>query len=173
MVSLEVGFVIQYVVFYYRHSSAASFDPYWPRPGWLLLHMNGGALALLSGPWQFWTGCAERIWPLIAGRGDSSCSVSAWALSGRWVWPRQQPMAGHLRSVMALASAWLSTRGMAYLTIRGGLVELHKEWMIRAYVVTFAFVFRVLHNYGPTSHLQPEGDRAITLSWPRGWCDLR
>ncbi len=49
---------------------------------------------------------------------------------------------------------------MAYYSIRHGLVELHKEWMIRAYVVTFAFVFfRILSDYGPTSHLQPENDQ--------------
>ena len=46
------------------------------------------------------------------------------------------------------------------------LVDLHKEWMIRAYVVTFAFVtYRVLSDYGPTSRLQPEHDRSITISW--------
>jgi hypothetical protein len=38
--------------------------------------------------------------------------------------------------------------------------------MIRAYVVTFAFVtFRVLSDYGPTSRLQPENDRSITIAW--------
>ncbi len=37
---------------------------------------------------------------------------------------------------------------------------------MRAYVVTFAFVtFRVLNDYGPTSRLQPPGDRAITIGW--------
>ena len=43
---------------------------------------------------------------------------------------------------------------------------MHKEWMIRAYVVTFAFVtFRILSDYGPTSRLQPENDRSLTISW--------
>ena len=38
--------------------------------------------------------------------------------------------------------------------------------MIRAYVVTFAFVtFRVFSDYGPTSHLKPANDLAITLAW--------
>jgi len=68
--------------------------------------------------------------------------------------------------LMGLASAWLVTTGMAYYTIRNGLVALHKEWMIRAYVVTFAFVFfRVLSDYGPTSRLQPDNDKSITISW--------
>jgi uncharacterized membrane protein YecN with MAPEG domain len=38
--------------------------------------------------------------------------------------------------------------------------------MIRAYVVTFAFVtFRILSDYGPTSRSQPENDRSLTLTW--------
>jgi hypothetical protein len=38
--------------------------------------------------------------------------------------------------------------------------------MIRAYVVTFAFVtFRILSDYGPTSRLQPENDRSLTITW--------
>jgi len=33
IVALAVGFVIKYVLVYYRHYDAASFDPYWPRRG--------------------------------------------------------------------------------------------------------------------------------------------
>jgi len=55
---------------------------------------------------------------------------------------------------------------MAYYAIRKGLVEIHKEWMTRAYIVTFAFVtFRVFSDYGPTSHLKPVNDLWITLAW--------
>lgn len=68
--------------------------------------------------------------------------------------------------LIALACAWLVTTGMAYISIRKRLVELHKEWMIRAYVVTFAFVtFRILNDYGPTSRLQPAQDKLLTITW--------
>jgi hypothetical protein len=68
--------------------------------------------------------------------------------------------------LMGLATAWSVTAGMAYVSIRKRLVDLHKEWMIRAYVVTFAFVtFRILSDYGPTSRLQPEHDKGIVISW--------
>ena len=69
-------------------------------------------------------------------------------------------------ALMGLATAWLVTTAMAYYSIRKGLVALHKEWMIRAYVVTFAFVFfRVMSDYTPMSRLRPEGDRDITIAW--------
>ena len=44
--------------------------------------------------------------------------------------------------------------------------SVHKEWMIRAYVVTFAFVtFRFLDDYGPTSRLKPPDESAINFLW--------
>ena len=60
IVILAIGFVFKYVLFYYRHYDAASFDPYWPRRGWLFLHINGGTLALLMGLCQFWTGLRRK-----------------------------------------------------------------------------------------------------------------
>jgi hypothetical protein len=39
-----------------------------------------------------------------------------------------------------LAIAWTITTGMAYLAIRRRAIEQHREWMIRSYVVTLAFV---------------------------------
>src|SRR6266487_1346600 len=59
-----------------------------------------------------------------------------------------------------------STTAMAYYAIRKRMIEIHKEWMIRAYVVTLAFVtFRVFSDDGPTSHLKPPDHLFITLCW--------
>jgi Predicted membrane protein (DUF2306) len=43
--------------------------------------------------------------------------------------------------LFGLAVAWTITTGVAYIAIRRRLFELHREWMIRSYVVTLAFVF--------------------------------
>jgi hypothetical protein len=167
IVMLAVGFVFKYVLFYYRHYGAASFDVYWLRRGWLLLHINGGTLALLTGPWQFWTGLRRRNLTIHRWTGRLFLLGVAMGVTGAvglsatttYGW-------GFAVGLMGLATAWLVTTGMAYVSIRKGLVELHKEWMIRAYVVTFAFVtFRILSDYGPTSRLQPENDRSLTISW--------
>lgn len=167
IVALAVGFVFKYVFFYYRHYDAASFDVYWPRRGWLFLHITGGMLALLTGPWQFWTGLRQRNLTIHrwTGRlfllGVAAGIVGAVGLSvtTTFGW-------GFAVGIMGLATAWFVTTTMAYVSIRKGLVELHKEWMIRSYVVTFAFVtFRILSDYGPTSRLQPENDRSMTIAW--------
>jgi len=96
VVLLAITFVAKYVVFYYRHYDPVSIDPYWPRRGWLFLHINGGTLALLTGPFQFssrvrnrnlaihrWTG---RVFlfgvgmGIIGAAGLSLTSTFGWAL---------------------------------------------------------------------------------------------
>lgn len=66
----------------------------------------------------------------------------------------------------SLALAWFTTTGMAYYAIKQKQIQIHREWMVRSYVVTFAFVtFRVLNDMGPTSHLQPIADRGNAFIW--------
>jgi Predicted membrane protein (DUF2306) len=40
-----------------------------------------------------------------------------------------------------LAAVWLAVAGMAYRAIRNRRFEVHREWMIRSYVLTWTFVF--------------------------------
>jgi hypothetical protein len=55
---------------------------------------------------------------------------------------------------------------MAYYAILKRRIPIHRQWMVHAYVVIFAFVtFRLLHDYSPLSRLQPENDLSITLIW--------
>jgi hypothetical protein len=167
IVAVAGGFVIKYVLFYFRHYDAASFDTYWPRRPWLFLHISGGTIALLTGPLQFWTGLRQRnltfhrwtgrLFLLGVAMGVTGSIGLAFKAVGQWAFEV---------GLMGLASAWLVTTFMAYYSIRRGLVALHKEWMIRAYVVTFAFVFfRMLSDYTPMSGLRPENDRDITIAW--------
>jgi hypothetical protein len=167
IVSLAIGFVFKYVLFYYRHYDAAPFGTYWPRRFWLLLHINGGTLALLSGPWQFWTGLRRRSMQVHRWTGRLFLLGVAVGVSGA-VGLAVMAIGGWAFEVglMGLATSWLVTTAVAYYTIRKGLVALHKEWMIRAYVVTFAFVFfRILSDYSPMARLRPENDRDITIAW--------
>ncbi len=167
IVMLAVGFVFKYVLFYYRHYDAASFDTYWPRRTWLFLHINGGTLALLTGPWQFWSGLRRRslqvhrwtgrLFILGVAAGVTGAVGMAATAVGTWAFEL---------ALMGLATSWLVTTAIAYYAIRKGLVALHKEWMIRAYVVTFAFVFfRILSDFSPMARLRPENDRDITIAW--------
>lgn len=174
LLAVALFFVARYVFRYYLHFDEPSFtDPvrgganYWSMRAWLLLHITSGMVALLSGPWQFWTGFRRRFWRihrwtgrtfLIAVSIGSLCAYRlAFATTFGWAFGV---------ALFFLATAWATTAAMAYYAILKGMIEVHKEWMVRAYVVTFAFVtFRLLNDYPPLSHLQPDGDRIITIGW--------
>src|SRR5215469_13759434 len=65
--AVAIAFILKYVFRYYLHYNQAAFTGpvqgaanYWVMRGWLLMHMTGGMVALLTGPWQFWTGFRAR-----------------------------------------------------------------------------------------------------------------
>ena len=60
IVGIAVAFVLKYVFHYYLHYNSAAFDPYWPRRGGWLLQITGGMVALLTGPWRFFTGLTGK-----------------------------------------------------------------------------------------------------------------
>jgi len=174
ILAVALFFVLKNVFHYYLNYNQASFtDPdfgaanYWEMRGWLLMHITGGMVALLTGPWQFWTGFRARYARLhrwtgrffLGGVIVGCIGAFRMAIGTTFGW-------GFGFALLVLAIAWATTTGMAYYAILRRRFQIHREWMVRAYVVTFAFVtFRILNNYGPTSRLQPENDRAITIAW--------
>ena len=60
IVALAVGFVLKYVFHYYLNYNPTVFYGCWPRRGGSFLHITGGMLALLTAPWQFFTGLRRR-----------------------------------------------------------------------------------------------------------------
>ena len=125
-----------------------SYGPpeYAPRRGWLLLHIGGGIVAILVGPVQLWLGLQDRgmAWHRRMGLAYLA-AVGAGALGGYYMAFKTDFGWLFGASLACLATAWITTTAMAFLAIKKSLVEQHKEWMIRSYVLTFAFViFRLL-----------------------------
>jgi uncharacterized membrane protein len=160
-------FVVRYVFRYYLHYNQAGFDEYWHVRGWLLFHITSGMVALLTGPWQFssrlreWSLATHRVLgrvyliAVVCG-AIAACYLAIRTVEG-WSWTL---------GLIGLAIAWLTTSGMAYYAIRLRQIQIHKEWMIRSYVVTFAFVtFRILYDVPPFSRIGPETERDITYIW--------
>ena len=122
------------------------FAGYWPRRWWLLLHITAGMVALLTGPFQVWLGITDRQPQLHRKLGSiyigsilvSSTAAVYLALNSDFSWMFSAGLLG-------LTVAWLTTTGVAFLAIKRQLYDQHKEWMIRSYVVTTAFVsFRII-----------------------------
>jgi hypothetical protein len=130
----------------YFSRSEAQFRTYWPRRGWLLVHITTGIVAILTGPVQLWLGLSDRYPAIHRSLGYvylgaiAVSSVAAYYLAlhteGGWVFGA---------GLAGLATAWLVTSSLALLAIKRHLYEQHKEWMVRSYVVTLGFVtFRLL-----------------------------
>ncbi len=114
---------------------------YYPKRAWLLTHIAGGLIALLSGPVQLWLGLhnvkmeIHRKLGLVYIAGMIIGSIGAIGLA---LQTDGGPVFGS--GLFFLAVAWITTTTLAYVAINKGLIDQHKEWTIRSYVVTFAFV---------------------------------
>jgi hypothetical protein len=151
----------------YLLSPAYHATQYAGRRGALLVHIAFGTVALFTGPIQLWLGIADRRMQLhrqlgiiylaaVAG-GGAAAFVVALSPSAGWIFGA---------GLMGLATAWLTTTFMAFLAIKRSLMEQHKEWMIRSYVVTFAFVFfRIGTTIGDAIRPEAGLEFAQTMAW--------
>lgn len=145
------------------------WDFKWP----LIGHISGGLIALIIGPFQFSNKFRNRYMGIhrVMGRvyvtailiGTISSIYLAWTsgikIGFSWA-----------LSLQGLALAWIVTTGMAYISVMRRRMLQHKEWMIRSYVVTFAFVtFRWLNSAGFVNELMSDfrdrGPACIWVSW--------
>jgi uncharacterized membrane protein len=162
-----ITFIMMNAIPYLLHYGPSQFDVYWPRRYGLLLHISGGMVALLIGPWQFSQRLRQRNLRLHRILGHAYLisillgSVGGIYLAFTTTFGRAWGLA-----LLALATAWLTTSGMAFYMIKHRQVQLHREWMVRSYIVTFGFVsFRALEQYGPTHWLGPRPAGALTWIW--------
>ena len=119
---------------------------FWPRRYGLIMHIAGGSIALLVGPLQLWLGetRSKLAWHRTLGTlyllGVSVGAAGAFYLSLTTPGARVYAV-----GLFSLAFTWTVTTGMAYRAIRRRAIDQHREWMIRSYVVTLAFVvFRAI-----------------------------
>ena len=121
------------------------FQLYFPKRGWLLLHIAGGMIALLAGPVQLWLGLSDRRMDLHRRLGLAYITGVAIGVIGAVALAVQTDLGWVFGAgLLGLSLAWVVTTALAFAAIRKSLVEQHREWMLRSYVVTFAFViFRV------------------------------
>ena len=168
---IAIAFVVKYVFYYYLHYGQAGFsasEPHlWGLRGWLLVHITSGMTALLIGPFQFSRRMRQRLLQLhrISGRiyliaiacgCVAACRLALGTPYGRaWAF-----------GLLSLALAWATTSAMAYYAIRNRQIQIHREWMVRSYIVTFAFVtFRLFNDFRPMSTWLPDADRSNVIIW--------
>ena len=133
----------------------------------LLLHLASGTVALLVGPVQLWLGLGRTRLGLhrrlgllyVASVALGSASAVYLASTTRLGWVFGAGLTG-------LGVAWLVTTGLALAAIRRRQIPQHAEWMIRSYVVTFAFVtFRVLWAAFHAAEVGTLPEQLAAASW--------
>ena len=126
----------------YFNVSPDQYGPYfWPRRWWLVLHIAGGVIALTVGLAQLWLGLTNRVARLHRALGKLYvCVIGAGSIGGFYLALTISGNAPYATGLFMLCVAWVVTTSMAVLAIRRRNVLQHREWMIRSYAVTFAFV---------------------------------
>jgi len=150
---LSVYFYLQYATRYFDWSVESYGSYYWGKRVALAFHLAGGTLALSMGLPQFWMGLRNRFMNVHrwTGRvyvlGVFVGSIGAFLMATA---PEQGLGFGFAFALFALAVAWVITTGAAFFAVIRRKIKLHKEWMMRSYIVTLAFVtFRILSDYVP------------------------
>jgi uncharacterized membrane protein YozB (DUF420 family) len=164
-------FLVHYAVPYFRFDSKY-YDYFWPHRFRLIVHICGGIVALVCGTLQLWTGLRQKAMRFHRWTGRIYLLGVSVGIVGAFLMTVYTTPKSFGVALRGLAIAWLLTTGIAYAAILRGRIAMHREWMMRSYLVTFAFVtFRVMTDNLPglTAKLGSSPDDASAnvawLSW--------
>lgn len=151
----------------YLAGDEAHLIAYASRRAAILVHIGFGTIALFAGPVQLWLGLSGRrvgvhrrlgqVYVVAVLCGALAAFYLSTHTDGGWVFGS---------GLFGLAVAWLITTGLAWVAVRRRNIEQHREWMIRSYVVTFAFVtFRGLNEILLAAHIGTTLEQIGLSAW--------
>lgn len=143
-----------FVLFYSEIAFLFPSNPSWPHHHairwWLIPHLLCGATAMLTGPWQFSTRLRKarpavhrtigKIYVIAVVIGASLAFYMDLTVEDHATW---QIAAGPVCHSLG----WLFTALIAYRTALTRSFAVHRQWMIRSYLVTFTFVLVRVPNF--------------------------
>jgi uncharacterized membrane protein len=140
---------------------------YGPRRPWLLVHVAAGGVALLTGPVQLWLGLTNRATRVHRRLGLAYvAAVAVGSVAAFYLAAHTSLGWGFGTGITGLGIAWVVTTAMAVTAIRRGAVEQHRDWMLRSYVVTFAFVtFRAVWAALQAAGVGTRDEQLAMASW--------
>jgi hypothetical protein len=164
--ALGAFFVATAVPRYFIFNEAAYGPYHWPRAGYLLPHVLAGLVAIVLGPLQFWSRIRSGYPHIhrLTGR-IYLAAILLGSLAGMALAVASPSGFAYRVGLFCLACAWLATSAMAFIAVKRRNFIQHREWMIRSYVLTFAFViFRFLVNGLNALGGDPETN-ATAMAW--------
>ena len=162
---LGLGFVAGFALPYFAGGEELARYP--DRQGWLIMHIGGGMIALLVGPGQLWLGYKNRRIEVHRKLGLVYMGAIAVSVTAAFYLATHTSLGWVFGAGLGgLAVAWIITTGLAFVAVRRGLLQQHQEWMIRSYVVTFAFVFfRILAGILQATGVGSLPEQLAAASW--------
>jgi len=168
LTGFAVWFIFNTVPRYADFSPASWGKYYWPRRAGLAPHIAGGLLAISSGLVQVWLGLTGRTGRLhhVLGRVYGA-GVLVGVAGGAYMALTIPPGSfGYASGLFMLSVAWFITTGMAIVAVRRGDFAQHRDWMLRSYTVTFAFVlFRLGADWIGPLQITADDDLDTFLAW--------
>jgi uncharacterized membrane protein len=159
-------FIVQSAMPYFN-VSPDHYGPYfWPRRWWLVLHIASGVIALTVGLIQLWLGLTRRVARLhrLLGRLYVGTIFSG-SIGGFYLASTISGNPPYATGLFTLCVAWVLTTSMAVLAIRRRNILQHREWMMRSYTVTSAFVTFRFGVDVLTSQGLPTADSQSIMAW--------
>ena len=165
---MALWFIATRVLRYADYSHATYRDYYWPRRWALIPHILGGLTAVTTGIVQLWLGLTNRVTGLHRVLGKVyGAGILVGSLGGFYLALTIPPKdVVYATGLFMLCTAWVITTGMALFAIRRRNVIQHREWMLRSYTVTFAFVtFRLFALVLDKLQVVSADDAGTIMSW--------
>ena len=167
LLSLLAYFINKNALHYFVVTPESYGDYFWPKASWLFPHVLGGLFAAVIGPLQFWPRIRRDFLAFhrIAGR-IYVVTVLLGSVAALGLASTIEDAAAYSLGLVGLAVAWLTTTAMAFVAIRRSNLVQHKQWMVRSYVVTFAFIsFRLADELMDAFDILSGPERARLLAW--------
>lgn len=157
---------------HYLQMTPEALGRYFPQRWFLIAHITAGGGALTSGIIQFWPKLRNYSWKIHRAIGYLYLlsilvsSISALVLASTTAYAVSWAYAFTLQM---WASIWITTTFIAFYAAVKKQLKLHKEWMIRSYLVTVAFLISgFIYKIPFVQQLGSFEDVTVPLFW-MGW----
>lgn len=140
---------------------------YFPRAIWLFPHIVLGITATIIGPFQFMPKIRNNYLKIHRklGRVYIICVILS-GISGMYLATTSDVNLPYAVGLFGLGFTWSVSAIMAFVSIKNKKIELHKDWMIRSYVITFAFVsFRFVEDILMALEIGSREEVLVLMSW--------
>ena len=140
LLALTAYYVRRDALHYLFRYTPDSFKSFWSERFLIRTHVAAAVTMISTGTAQFWTGLRMRHMTLHTWLGRVYLIAGA-VVGFSALYMGMHPRLGGIVYGFGLflnGLFWLAAAAMAYYAIRVGNVQIHKEWMIRAYILTCA-----------------------------------